>query len=543
MSTALKEVNRKVSAQTIQDTPDQVQNNAGGFVFEVSDRDRLERFLILGTDKGTYYVSEQKITDENVKFISRLIAKNERMVLDTVVAVSQAGRAHKNSQALFVMAMLFADGKDKAAASAALPLVARTSTHLFEFAQYLENITGWGRAKRNAVSNWYTSQSADKLAYQAVKYRQRDGWTHRDLLLLSHAKDVDSAVAEFIVKGTVTNSSPAIIRGFKAAQSAKTVDEVLAVLNEFQNLPWETLPTEFHSDPRVWKALFHNGQLNGQALIRNIIRLERNGAFKDMAFARAYADRLIDEEMILKTRLHPINYLAAAVTYHNGQKGRGIYSYQRNKDWKETSVIVDALNEGYHRAFKAVEPANKRTFIALDVSGSMSSEASGIDLSCAQVGAAIAMTVARTEPMYEIRGFTSSGNGPRTFGNYDRGVTLTDLGITAKSDLNDAMNKAQRANFGRTDCSLPMTYALKNKIEVDTFVVITDNETYDGKIKPSQALKQYRDKMGIDARLAVFGVTATKFTIADPKDKGMLDFVGFDSNAPRALTDFSAGRL
>jgi 60 kDa SS-A/Ro ribonucleoprotein len=88
-----------------------------------------------------------------------------------------------------------------------------------------------------------------------------------------------------------------------------------------------------------------------------------------------------------------------------------------------------------------------------------------------------------------------------------------------------------------------MRYALSNKIDVDTFVVLTDNETYAGSVKPTQALKQYRDATGINARLAVFGVASTEFTIADPQDRGQMDFVGFDSNAPRVLADFSAGRL
>jgi 60 kDa SS-A/Ro ribonucleoprotein len=88
-----------------------------------------------------------------------------------------------------------------------------------------------------------------------------------------------------------------------------------------------------------------------------------------------------------------------------------------------------------------------------------------------------------------------------------------------------------------------MLWAAQNKVAIDTFVVITDSETWAGNIKPTQALKQYREKMGIDARLAVLGVASTGFTIADPLDRGQLDFVGFDSNAPRVLADFSAGRL
>jgi 60 kDa SS-A/Ro ribonucleoprotein len=173
MSNALRNVNTKVTAQTERARADQVKNNAGGFVFAVSDRSRLERFLILGTDGGTYYVNEKSHTTDNVDFLRRLIKADESMVREVTVQISQEGRAYKNSPAIFVMALLFTEGQDKAAARAALPKVARTSTHLFEFAQYIENLGGWGRAKRGAVADWYESKTVDQLAYQMVKYRSR----------------------------------------------------------------------------------------------------------------------------------------------------------------------------------------------------------------------------------------------------------------------------------------------------------------------------------------------------------------------------------
>ena len=45
---------------------------------------------------------------------------------------------------------------------------------------------GWGRGLRNAVSHWYVEPGAEDLAHQAVKYQQRDGWAHGDLLRLAH---------------------------------------------------------------------------------------------------------------------------------------------------------------------------------------------------------------------------------------------------------------------------------------------------------------------------------------------------------------------
>jgi 60 kDa SS-A/Ro ribonucleoprotein len=86
-----------------------------------------------------------------------------------------------------------------------------------------------------------------------------------------------------------------------------------------------------------------------------------------------------------------------------------------------------------------------------------------------------------------------------------------------------------------------MLHALEQGWEVDTFVVYTDNETWAGAIHPIQALRQYREKTGIAAKLIVVGMTATEFTIADPSDAGMLDVVGFDASAPAVMADLSRG--
>jgi 60 kDa SS-A/Ro ribonucleoprotein len=523
--------------QTEQARPDQVVNSAGGFVFQASDIQRLERFLILGTDGGTYYVGEKDLTKQNVDFIRKMIKNNARQVLDIVEAVSVQGRAYRNEAAIFVLALLLAEGpaEIKAQAVEVAPRIARTATHVYQLAAFIEGLGGWGRAKRKAIAKWFESKTADQLAYQAVKYRQRNGWTLRDLMRLSHPTGVDKHVGDFML-GKQNNFAgfqerPLIIEGFQIMQEASSPAQVIDALVHYPNLPWETIPTQFLKDAEVWKVLFANGQLKGQALVRNITRLSRMGAFDDMVFARMVADKLVDSDMIAKTRLHPIQYLLASVTHREGQMNRnglGYWSNGRTKDWVTNSVIADALDAGFHKAFKAVTPAGKRTMLALDVSGSMSQNALGIDLSCAQVTAAMAMVTARTEPYYQIRGFSTS---------------LVDLGITPNMDFGSVMRKVTMSNFGGTDCAAAINWALKNKVEIDHFSIYTDNETWAGPKHVHTALRDYRQKMGIDARMSVVGIAATEFSIADPKDPGQLDVVGFDTQAPAMLADFGAGRL
>lgn len=509
----------------------QVKNNAGGYVFAVSDRTRIERFLILGAESN-FYVNARDLTRENMDFVISQVKTNESLVADVIASVDADNRAAKKDYTIFALAVLFQFGTDKARARELFTQVIRTSTHLFMFLGFVKELGGMGRSKRNAVKAWYESKSDDALAYQMVKYRQRNGWTHKDALRVSHA--VPSAANAAFALGRVNDVDdkdvPAIIAGFLKMQDATTVADVLDVLSEYPMLPWETIGTEFLNSVEVQRALFDNGSLRGTALVRGITRMARLGMFADMDFATAVADRIVAD--VDSSGIHPMGYLNALVTHREGQVAHNsAYSWNvsRNKNWDTSEIVADALEEAFYASFKTVAPSGKRFYLGIDVSGSMSVEVAGsTSLTSAQVSAAMAMTIARTEKKYVMRGFSS---------------TMVDLGITARDSLDSALNKVQSRNFGSTDASVAMRDALDKGIEVDTFVIITDNDTYAGRVHPYKALQEYRRKTGINAQLIVLGTAATDFTIADPSDAGMLDVVGFDPSVPRVVSDFAAGRI
>jgi 60 kDa SS-A/Ro ribonucleoprotein len=114
------------------------------------------------------------------------------------------------------------------------------------------------------------------------------------------------------------------------------------------------------------------------------------------------------------------------------------------------------------------------------------------------------------------------------------------LSISPRQRLDDVVKATSGLAFGGTDCALPMRWALRNKAEIDAFIVYTDSETWFGDIHPVQALNAYRKVMGIPAKLVVVGMVANKFSIADPDDAGMMDVVGFDTSAPNVISDFIA---
>src|SRR5260370_38053458 len=70
MPDPLMETGTKVTPQNEQADPKQVPNSAGGFTFKVSGAERLHRFLTLGVEGGTYYVSERALAKENAQVVT-----------------------------------------------------------------------------------------------------------------------------------------------------------------------------------------------------------------------------------------------------------------------------------------------------------------------------------------------------------------------------------------------------------------------------------------------------------------------------------------
>lgn len=524
MADPLTAVNLRQTPQSEKASPGQVQNGAGGYTCRVDDVMRLRRFLILGTDGGTYYVGGGDLTKDGAGVVLDFARNRAADLVDEVVAISTAGRAPKQNPALFALAAAssLGDEDSRRLALAALPLVARTGTHLFLFARYSEQFRGWGRALRRAIGQWYLDKPVDEVAYQAVKYRQREGWSHRDLLRLSHPatnEDARRRLFDWICGRDLPTDGLRIVEGFRRAQTAAPT-EIAKLLADYP-LSWEMLPDESLNRPDVWEALLDKG-MPQTALIRQLPRLTKLGLVEPLgSWASKVAAQLSDPERLRKGRVHPVSVLVALRTYASGHGARG------SMEWQPSRPIVDALDAAFYAAFGAVEPSGKRLMLALDISGSMSFyPISGLPLTPREASAAVALVTAATEPRYEIVGFCGD---------------LRPLDISPRQRLDDAITTVSHLPMGPTDCAQPMLHALRHNLAVDTFVVYTDNETWSGQIHPHQALRQYRERAGIDAKLIVVGMTATKFTIADPDDPGMLDIAGFDTAVPSLITDFARG--
>jgi 60 kDa SS-A/Ro ribonucleoprotein len=559
-----------------------VKNAAGGFVFAIDDTARLRRFLVLGADGGTYYTKAPELARQNAEVVIRMAENDPTTLVDTIVEISVAGRAPRQNPAIFALAIAasLADKDGRVYALSKINAVCRTGTHLYLFAGYVEQFRGWGRALKHGIGQWFITREPDKLAYQYLKYRQREGWKWRDLLRLSRISPywpitnpdhpavrdsvpqsarVREALHSYLMIKEMGASDPserALVKWGDAARSkwsgkqpdwglmpqlvniyerVQTATPHAAVgLIENSDLSWEMLPDELLTHAEVWEALIHSG-LPQTALMRQLPRLTKLGLCTG-ATGMVIAQQLQDRELLKRGRVHPVNVLVANRTYASGRSAKGAGT------WNPEPRIVDALDAAFYAAYGAVEATGKRILLACDVSGSMSQAAGGLPISCREAVAALCLVTLNVEHDADVIGF-SDGRDHRSggWGSYQNSMA-TRLDISPRRRLDDVCTYMAALNFGRTDCALPMLWADQFGENYDAIWTLTDNETWYGQVHPWQALKSYRQKYG-DTRYGVVAMTATGTSIADPDDAGSIDVAGFDTNVPQVISDFSAGRF
>ena len=537
-------VSKKATVQTEKAKPNQVKNSAGGYSFKVDDFKRLQRFLILGSESGTFYASEKKLTRENASCVERCLAEDGHATVQHIVNVSYQGKAVKNDAAIFALALACCaeDVEVRKFAFASIPMVCRTGTHLFQFVENVKELRSFGKGLRQGIASWYNDKNVEQVAFQICKYAQRNGMSHRDVLRLVHpnaATDAHNALYRYIVTGDINGGGERAVyskdrKNIREYNSVGQLPEFIYKFNELKHadekrtiqlinqygFTHEMIDTKHKNSAAVWEALAQKMPLH--ALLRNLNKMTAVGYLAPFSQGtKLVTSKLKDEVYIRGSRLHPLTILNALRQYSLGRGDKGSLT------WNPVPTVVQALDSAFYKSFDYVKPSNKNFLLGVDVSGSMSIQIPGSNLTSCEVVGCIALAIAKHEPNYHIHGFA---------GNF------VDLGINASMNLGQVKKKIQIANFGSTDCSLPFLYAKSMKLDVDCFIVLTDCETYAGSVHPFQAIKQYRSVMNKpEARSVVLATTATRFSIADPSDPLMLDIPGFSTDVPKVISEFASG--
>ena len=209
MKTAMSAHNNPAARVRIPQTiglPGQIANNAGGYSFPLPLEQEWMRYLIIGSksDNGSFYQCGGAIATTISRCIMAAVsspATCEHLIRD-IVDVSVNARAPKQEMTMMSLAaaiVFTADNKCKAQALGAIGQVCRIPTHLFMLVQYIRDLSqdkakpgkGFGKGVRRALTEYYTSRGGPELAVLITKYKNREGWTHEDLISLLHINPAD----------------------------------------------------------------------------------------------------------------------------------------------------------------------------------------------------------------------------------------------------------------------------------------------------------------------------------------------------------------
>lgn len=510
-----------------------IKNASGGYGFKLEDQQQFIRFLVLGTEGGSYYEDERKLTAQNVESMIRLIKQAPDLVVPTILDVRKRNLALKQSPTIFALALATTFKETRQAALAAVNEICITASQLFEFYAVLKDIGGdnSNRSLRNALANWYKARDAKSLGYQAIKYRNRNGISHADMIRISHPSSPDQdvqAVLAWILRremsGENESASPEFMERFRRvdadAKRAVERNEQLFAFEELQlaknaataakliakyKLPREAVPTQFLNDKEVWAALAES--MPYTALVRNLNKMTAVGLIG--AFGNGtWKDKLVDQNVIVKSRVHPLRILMASKQYAAGHGDRGSLT------WTPNGNIISALDDAFAIAMTHnIDPITENVAVAIDVSGSMhGARVSGLDnMLSVEAAAVLAVCYLRANPNTLVFGVDTR---------------IHNLPINASTSINDAMAIALKYGGGGTNLGEAFNHVKKNLPEADGVLMVTDNESWYGNAHVSQ--EKHAAKKAL--RWVNVETSANQASVVDPRDRDSLSLCGFSAD-------------
>jgi 60 kDa SS-A/Ro ribonucleoprotein len=337
-----------------------------------------------------------------------------------------------------------------------------------------------------------------------------------DIVKMVHPKPKDAArealFGYFIGRDYAFDALPEVARQFEAYKKGES--------REVPEVPFQML-TALELGTAEWTAIARRAPW--QMTRMNLNTFARHEVFNQPGMTELIADRLRDAKAIAKARVFPYQLMVA---YTMAKANANI-----------PNAVCDALQDAMEIAIANVPAIEGRVFVCPDVSGSMSSPATGYRkgattaVRCIDVAALVAAAVLRKNPRTEVLPFECD-------------VVKVDLNSRDSVMTNAA--KLAAIGGGGTNCSAPLVQLNRRKATGDLVIFISDYESWvdaDGgrgtaTMREWNAFKQRNP----NARLACIDVQPYR-TVQAVEREDVLNVGGFSDQVFDVISEFARGEL
>lgn len=540
-----------------------------------------EHSLMFGLEKPK---EEKKTKLEKRKKDNEIIDKNTNIVTETITQIRlSSAKSTKSEKNELKTPRISSAQKDKPAAASPAPKVELKLPRLTSadskkvekpiepppkpstptnpeivFVDQNNKCTGWGRAHKSAIKDWYLSLKPLQLAKFITESPKKFKWNHRDVFRLCHIKTEnpvynlviiyvnagmekarnfylnsngkDEFVYEYLAKNKKQIKATYKLTN-ELHQELTSVYEYLSAFEEIK-VSLDEKPVlelckkhEFHIDQalkikkstNVWQFGLENDLVPLKDLLKKLPDLSKNELLTD-ELTHLICQKIENEELIKKSNLHPFNWYTIQKVYAKGGKNY----YHR---FKPNEKVLKSIENAFNMSFSHLE-VNERKFAVCLNTWILSKQLlhKSTLVTPYQAGVIMLLCSLHSHPNSKL--------------------------FLIKEKLEQIEIKKEEMNF-----SILVQKLFQNTIGSINIAenISSFGENFDGiiiysgidaslKNKPSKALKAYREKFNNpNTKLVYVSLNSTHTNVADPNDSNMLDINGFAHDYPNILDNYLKG--
>lgn len=519
--------NKTIFASKQQAKPKTIEyNEAGGRAYTLKSRAALAQLAATGTLNQTFYQNAQVQLDH---ILNLALEVDPKFVAKTAIYARQT--AHMKDTPVVLLALL--SELDADLFKRIFPLIIDNGKQLRNFVQIMRSgmigRKSLGSLPKRMVNEWILSASAQQLITANVG----NSPSLADVLKMTHPKpkttEQDAFFAYVLGKEYQLAQLPAQVQALEQFR--------LGVNTELPKVPMQLL-THLNLNQQQWAEIARNG--SWQMLRMNLNTFLRHDVFKIKGMTKIIADKLMDEQSILKSRVFPYQLMMTWSALAQGMPHE----------------IANALKFAMQCSISNVPKLQGNVVIAIDVSGSMSSSITGYrqgatsQLRCVDVAALFASAFKYVNPNIRLMAFDTQVRQLSNLSKVQEYLKRKNLmkQQNLEIDIFALAKKFASMCGGGTDCSKPLELLVKEKAKVDMVIYFSDNESWADQIPRAhrqtgmmhywKQLKQHNP----DAKLVCVDLQPYATTQL-PEHKDVMNIGGFSDTVFTLIESFANNEM